>query len=38
MQEVGSLVNVNINYFPMLKQRLRDQYLQDWSTNIRASP
>ena len=30
--------NVNINYFPMLKQRLRDQYLQDWSTNIRASP
>ena len=24
--------NANINYFPMLKQRLRDQYLQDWST------
>ena len=30
--------NVNINYFPMLKQRLRDQYIQDWSTNIHASP
>jgi len=22
----------------MLKQRLRDQYLQDWSTNINSSP
>ena len=22
----------------MLKQRLRDQYIQDWSTNIHASP
>ena len=30
--------NVNINYFPMLKQCLGDQYLQDWSTNIRVSP
>ena len=28
--------NANINYFPMLKQRLRDQYIQDWSTNICA--
>ena len=26
--------NANINYFPMLKQRLHDQYIQDWSTNI----
>jgi len=29
--------NANINYFPMLK-RLRDQYIQDWSTNIHTSP
>ena len=28
--------NANINYFLMLKQRLRDQYIQDWSTNICA--
>ena len=26
--------NAIIKYFPMLKQRLRDQYIQDWSTNI----
>ena len=26
--------NANIKYFPMLKQRLCDQYIQDWSTNI----
>jgi len=30
--------NATINYFPMLKQRLRDQYIRDWSTYIRASP
>ena len=24
--------NVNINYFPMLNQRLRDQYIQDKQT------
>ena len=29
--------DANINYFPMLKQRLRHQYMQDWSTNTCAS-
>ena len=29
--------NASINYFPMLKQRLRDQYIQDWSTNIQTN-
>jgi len=27
--------NVNINYFPMLKQRLRDQYLQTYAHPLR---
>jgi len=30
--------NANISYFPMLKQRLLDRYIQDWSINIGASP
>ena len=30
--------DVNIDYFPMLKQRLRDQYIQNWSDAINSQP
>lgn len=30
--------DVNTDYFPMLKQRLRDQYLQEWSDTVDNQP
>jgi hypothetical protein len=30
--------NVNYNYFPILRQRIRDQFLQKWSETINTMP
>ena len=30
--------DVNVNYYPMLKQRLCDQYIQEWNTCINILP
>lgn len=30
--------NVNYNYFPILRQRIRDQFLQKWAETINTMP
>jgi hypothetical protein len=31
-------VDFNINYLPLFKRRIRDQFIQEWNTVIASSP
>ena len=35
---VWNQLDKNVNYLPLFKQRLKDQFIQRWNTSLHTSP